>query len=106
GTVIPVWVYSNADEVELFLNGKSLGKDKPGTVWNQMQCEWMVPYKEGKLEAIAYIDGKEVKRTLFNTSEQPSKLKTSVQKLEAEDSFEASYIITSESLDENNNLYP
>ncbi len=106
GTVIPVWVYSNADEVELFLNGKSLGKDKPGTVWNEMQCEWMVPYEEGKLEAVAYIDGKEVKRTSFNTSEQPSKLKTSVQKLEAEASFEASYIITSESLDKNNNLYP
>jgi len=106
GTVIPVWVYSNADEVELFLNGKSLGKDKPGTVWNEMQCEWMVPYKEGKLEAVAFIDGKEVKRTSFNTSKQPSKLKTSVQKLDAEDSFTTSYIITSESKDENDNLYP
>ncbi len=106
GTVIPVWVYSNADEVELFLNGKSLGKDKPGTVWNEMQCEWMVPYQEGKLEAVAYIDGKEVKRTSFSTSKQPSKLKTSIQKLDAEDSFTTSYIITSESLDENDNLYP
>jgi beta-galactosidase len=106
GTVIPVWVYSNADEVELFLNGKSLGKDKPGTVWNEMQCEWMVPYEEGKLEAIAYIDGKEVKRTSFSTSKQPSKLKTTLEKLDAEDGFEASYIITSESLDDSNNLYP
>ncbi|GAA4945593.1 hypothetical protein GCM10023314_18480 [Algibacter agarivorans] len=106
GTVIPVWVYSNADEVELFLNGKSLGKDKPGTIWNEMQCEWMVPYQEGKLEAVAYIAGKEVKRTSFSTSKQPSKLKTSIQKLDAEDSFTASYIITSEGLDDNNNLYP
>lgn len=106
GTVIPVWVYSNADEVELFLNGKSLGKDKPGTVWNEMQCEWMVPYQQGKIEAVAYINGKEVKRTSFTTSEQPSKLKTSIQKLAAEDNFTTSYIISSESLDENNNLYP
>ena len=106
GTVIPVWVYSNADEVELFLNGKSFGKDKPGTVWNEMQCEWMVPYEEGKLEAIAYIDGKEVKRTFFSTSKQPSQLKTSIQKLDAEDSFTTSYIITSESLDAFDNLYP
>jgi beta-galactosidase len=106
GTVIPVWVYSNADEVELFLNGKSLGKDKPGTVWNEMQCEWMVPYQEGKLEAVAYIDGKEVKRTSFSTAKQPSKLKTSLQKLAGEGNFEASYIITSESLDSNNSLYP
>ncbi|MFS4482771.1 sugar-binding domain-containing protein [Hyunsoonleella sp. 2307UL5-6] len=106
GTVIPVWVYSNADEVELFLNGKSLGKDKPGTVWNEMQCEWMVPYETGTIEAVAYIDGKEVKRTSFSTSKQPSKLKTTIDKLDAEGGFEASYIITSESLDENDNLYP
>ena len=106
GTVIPVWVYSNADEVELFLNGKSLGKDKPGMVWNEMQCEWMVPYEEGKLEAVAYIDGKEVKRTSFSTAKQPSKLKTSFQKLAGEGNFEASYILTSESLDSNNSLYP
>jgi len=106
GTVIPVWVYSNADEVELFLNGNSLGKDKPGTVWNEMQCEWMVPYQEGKLEAIAYVGGKEIDRTSFSTSSQPSQLKTSVQKLEAEESFTTSYIISSESLDDNHNLYP
>jgi len=106
GTEIPVWVYSNADEVELFLNGKSLGKDKPGSIWNEMQCEWMVPYQEGKIEAVAYIDDKEVKRTSFNTSTKPSKLKTGVQKLEAEDGFTASYIITSESIDNNDNLYP
>lgn len=106
GTVIPVWVYSNADEVELFLNGKSLGKDTPGNLWNEMQCEWMVPFQEGKLEAVAYIDGKEVKRTSFSTSKQPSILKTSIKKLEAEAGFSASYIVTSESLDEDNNLYP
>jgi beta-galactosidase len=65
-----------------------------------------VPYEEGTIEAIAYIDGKEVKRISFSTSKQPSKLKTSIKKLDAEDSFEASYLITSESLDENDNLYP
>ncbi|WP_396600665.1 glycoside hydrolase family 2 TIM barrel-domain containing protein [Algibacter sp. R77976] len=106
GTVIPVWVYSNAEEVELFLNGKSLGKDKPGTIWNEMQCEWMVPYEAGTIEAIAYIDGKEVKRTSFKTSKQPSKLNTTLMKLKAEDGFAASYIVTSESVDENNNFYP
>lgn len=106
GTVIPIWVYSNADQVELFLNGKSLGIDKPGTIWNEMQCEWLVPYQEGKLEAVAFMDGKEVKRTSFYTSKQPSKLKTRITRLEAEDDFEACYIITSESLDANGNLYP
>lgn len=106
GTVVPVWVYSNADEVELFLNGKSLGKDTPGTVWNEMQCEWMVPYQEGRLEAVAYIDGKEVKRTAFNTSKEPTSLKTTVEKLDAEDGFASSYVVSSEGLDENGNLSP
>ncbi len=106
GTVIPVWVYSNADEVELFLNGKSLGKDQPGKVWNEMQCEWKVPYQQGKLEAVAYKNGKEVKRTSFRTAKQPSKLETNLQKLEAEAGFTSCYIITSEGLDEADNLFP
>ncbi|WP_250149163.1 glycoside hydrolase family 2 TIM barrel-domain containing protein [Flagellimonas sp. 389] len=106
GTVIPVWVYSNADEVELFLNGKSLGKDRPGKVWNEMQCEWMVHYQEGTLEAIAYNKGKEVKRITLNTSGQPSKLKTTIHKLDAEGGFNSSYIVTSEGLDANGNLFP
>ncbi|NNF32617.1 MAG: DUF4982 domain-containing protein [Saprospiraceae bacterium] len=106
GTVIPVWVYTNADEVELFLNGKSLGKDRPGEIWNEMQCEWMVPYQEGKLEAVSYIQGTEVKRIELNTSKQPAKLKATIEKLDAEGGSNSSYIITSEGLDENNNLFP
>ncbi len=106
GTVIPVWVYSNADEVELFLNGKSLGKDKPGTVWNEMQCEWMVPYQEGTIEAVAYKNNKIVKRTSFSTSKQPSQLNTSITKLNAEDEFLASYIVTSQGQDKNGALFP
>ena len=74
GTKIPVWVYSNADEVELFLNGQSLGKDQPGTKWDEMQCEWLVPWKPGKLEAIAYRNGKEVARTTQITAGEPAKL--------------------------------
>ncbi|WP_209309632.1 glycoside hydrolase family 2 TIM barrel-domain containing protein [Tamlana crocina] len=106
GTEIPVWVYSNTDEVELFLNGKSLGKDKPGTIWNEMQCEWLVPYEEGTIEAVGYIDGKEVNRTSFSTAKQPITLKNTITKLEAEDDFRASYILTSEGFDKEDNLFP
>ena len=106
GTVIPVWVYSNAEEVELFLNGKSLGKDKPGKQWDEMQCDWMVPYEEGKLEAVAYNKGKEIKRTSLNTSKEPSKLKNIITKLDAEEDFKSSYILTSEAMDYQGNLFP
>ncbi|SMP73244.1 beta-galactosidase [Neorhodopirellula lusitana] len=75
GTEVPVWVYSNCDEVELFLNGKSLGKDQPGTKWDEMQCEWMVPWTPGKLVAIGYQDGVEVIRDTQQTAAEPAQLR-------------------------------
>jgi beta-galactosidase len=78
GTKVPVWVYSNAEEVELFLNGASLGKDKPGKKWDEMQCEWLVPYQAGKLVAKAYKNGKVVAITEQQTAGTPSALKLSV----------------------------
>jgi len=79
GTLVPVWVYSNCDAVELFYNGKSLGTDKPGTKWNEMQCDWMVPWVPGKLEAVGYKNSKEVARTSQITAGVPAKLKLAVE---------------------------
>ncbi len=78
GTEIPVWVYSNADEVELFFDGKSLGKQKPGKEWLKMQCQWMVKWKPGSLKAIAYKNGKKVAEENIATAGAPSKIKLSI----------------------------
>jgi beta-galactosidase len=70
GIVIPVWIYTNADEAELFLNGKSLGRkimDK-----NILKIDWNVPYQEGRIEAVAYKNGKEVARTFHETAGEAS----------------------------------
>ncbi|HLI93532.1 MAG TPA: glycosyl hydrolase 53 family protein, partial [Puia sp.] len=56
GQAIPVWVNSNADDVELFLNGKSLGKK---VMPRNGHLEWAVPYEPGKLEAIATRKGRQ-----------------------------------------------
>ena len=57
GQPVNVWVNSNADNVELFLNGKSLGKkDMP----RYRHLEWNVPYEPGRLEAVAFRDGKKI----------------------------------------------
>jgi beta-galactosidase len=57
GQPIDVWVNSNADNVELFLNGRSLGKkDMP----RDRHLNWTVPYAAGKLEAIGYRNGKKL----------------------------------------------
>lgn len=68
GQPVEVWVNSNADNVELFLNGKSLGKkDMP----RNGHLNWNVNYEPGSLTAIGYRNG----RKLFaevETSGKPS----------------------------------
>lgn len=54
GTIIPVWIYTNCDQIELFLNKKSLGKREKGTHKN---LQFDVPYEEGELRAVAYLEG-------------------------------------------------
>ncbi len=52
GKEIPVWTYTNAQSVELFLNGKSLGvRDWSGVT--ALHLAWQVPYEPGTLRAVA-----------------------------------------------------
>ena len=55
GDEIPVWVHSNLDEVELLLNGKSLGRQKVPRLGH---VEWKVRYEPGTIEAHGWKDGK------------------------------------------------
>jgi beta-galactosidase len=57
GDEIPVWVHSNLDQVELLLNGKSLGRQK---VPHLGHVEWKVKYEPGVIEARGSKDGKVV----------------------------------------------
>lgn len=59
GDTVDVWAYYNdADKVDLFLNGKSLGsRSKEG---DDLHVMWRVPYQPGTLKAISYKDGKVV----------------------------------------------
>ena len=53
-----VVVYSELPEVELFLNGKSLGR-KPVSVESEYKAPFKVPYAPGSLLAVGYRDGRE-----------------------------------------------
>lgn len=84
GQIIPVMVYSNADEVELFLNGKSLGRKSnraepvdlpvgPNVAQSlhfssKYRLQWDVPYQSGRLQAIAYRAGAQVARDTVVTA--------------------------------------
>lgn len=58
GKNVPVFVYSSGDEVELFLNGKSLGRKQKRPY--EYRFRWdSVQYVPGELKAIAYKHGQE-----------------------------------------------
>ncbi|MCB0443203.1 MAG: DUF4982 domain-containing protein, partial [Flavobacterium sp.] len=57
GQSIDVWVNTNADEVELILNGKSLGKK---VMPRNSHLKWNVIYEPGTLEAVAYKNGEKL----------------------------------------------
>lgn len=77
GKEIDVWAYSNCDEVELFLNKKSLGKKK---MEQNGHLEWKVKYEAGTLEAIGYKNGKKILTEVQKTTGNPEKIKLSVDK--------------------------
>lgn len=66
GKTIDVWVYSNADNVELFLNGKSLGKK---TMNPNSHLQWSVNYEPGTLSAVAYRKGRKITSHVETTNE-------------------------------------
>ena len=78
GTELTLVTYTNADEVELRLNGKSLGKKQnpKGDSKQRNQIKWEgITYADGKLEAIAYNSGKAVARHQIETTGKAVSLK-------------------------------
>ena len=104
GHGVPVWCYSNADSVELFLNGKSLGQQRMGqgplqkfviedrvdrktkkrhtteiqTGW--LHLAWDVPYEPGVLKAVARRGGQVVASDEVATAGPPAKLALEVDR--------------------------
>ena len=72
GKPVDVWAYSNADRVELFLNGKSLGiQEMP----KNGHVHWSVPYAPGTLEACAISGGSVTATDKVETTGPPAALK-------------------------------
>jgi beta-galactosidase len=71
-TVDVVCYYNNADEVELFLNGKSLGvQAKKG---DELHVKWRVPYAPGVVKAVSKKNGKIILTKEIRTAGAPYKL--------------------------------
>ncbi len=71
GKEIAVWVYSNLDRVELFLNGRSLGARD---MKKDSHLAWNVPYAPGVMEARGFKDGAQVLTSRRETTGPAAKL--------------------------------
>ena len=111
GKAIPVMVYTNGDCAELFLNGRSLGKQckNPGSAKSTERFRLMwtdVTYEPGELKAIAYKEGEQIGEAVMITAGKPYTLKlTTDRKAIQSGGLDLAYV-TIEALDLNGNLCP
>ncbi|TXG39266.1 beta-galactosidase GalB [Seonamhaeicola maritimus] len=122
GKTIPVYSYTNCEEVELFVNGKSFGKKVKGKDFTEIPSEyhefekgmyktkyrlsWNVPYQPGSIKVVAYKDGKEAAIKEIKTAEKPSKIKLEADRSEISADGKDLSFITISVLDENGNICP
>ena len=71
-TVDVVAYFNHADEVELFLNGRSRGKKRKEN--GEMHVFWRLPFESGVLKAVSRKDGREVLTDEVRTAEAPAKI--------------------------------
>jgi len=108
---VPVFVYTNGDCAELFLNGKSLGKQckKPNSSKSTERFRLMwndVIYQPGELKAIAYKEGKMIGEQVVRTAGEPYQIKLSPDRITiSANGIDLSYIVV-EALDKNGNVCP
>lgn len=122
GKNIPVTCYTNCEEAELFLNGKSLGKKIKGvdkttipldfstydkkSFDSKYRLTWNVPYTKGTLKVVGYKKGKVASIKEIATANKPSKIELSVDRSSINATGRDLSYITVKVLDKNGNLCP
>ena len=103
GDEVPVWVYSNLDEVELFVNGKSVGSQK---VPHLGHVEWKVRYEPGAIEARGSKDGKVVLTEKRETTGPTVAIRLTADRTEIDADGEDVAILKVEALDKDGHPVP
>jgi beta-galactosidase len=103
GEEIPVWVYSNVDEVELLVNGKSLGSQKVPRLGH---VEWKVKYEKGAIEARGSKDGKVVLTEKRETTGPTVSIRLTADRTEIDANGEDVAILKVEALDKEGRPVP
>mgnify|MGYP002436253495 FL=1 len=105
GQDVDMWCYYNqADEVELFVNGKSQGvKAKDG---NHLHVVWRVKYEPGSVKVVARKDGKVVGEKEIQTAGEPKKIRLTPDRNTLNADGKDLSFVTVEIVDAEGNLCP
>jgi beta-galactosidase len=105
GQAFKVEVYSNCEEVELFLDDHSLGCN-PCSRAERFRTTFELPYQPGTLRAAGYVSGKRVAEQVLATTGKPAQIGLTADHMTIKaDGFDLCYI-TVEVLDEMGRLHP
>lgn len=101
GQPVDLWCYYNdADEVELFVNGKSRGvRSKKDS--HQYHVAWRVAYEPGEVKVVARKEGQEVRSSSIRTAGAPARIR-----LEVDYEGETTVFVNAYVTDEAGNLCP
>lgn len=102
---LEVSTYSSCEEVELFLNNKSLGKKKTDRA-NEFKAVWDVPYQAGEIKAVGYMAKKKVNEAFLRTAAEPVAIRVSADRKEISADGQDLCYITVELTDEKGTRNP
>ncbi|WBS05605.1 DUF4982 domain-containing protein [Pseudoduganella sp. SL102] len=100
GKPLKVVVYAEHPEVELFLNGRSLGRKAVGRQ-TEYQVSYAVPYEAGRLVAVGYRDGKAADQWELRTAGAPAAVKLTVDRRQVRANGEDLAYVSAELVDAN-----
>ena len=105
GKMVDVWAYyNNADEVELYLNGKSLGKRSKAS--DDLHVMWRVKYEPGAIKAVSRKNGNVVLEREIQTAGKPIAIKLIADRVKINADGNDLSFITVELVDENGTAHP
>jgi beta-galactosidase len=105
GKEVDVWAYYNkADEIELFLNGRSLGVKKKEA--DALHVMWRVRYQPGTIKAVTWLNGKTVLTKEIKTAGKPAQIKLIADRQRIKATGNDLSYITVKILDNAGNLVP
>ena len=109
GKPVDIAVFSSAEEVELFVNGVSVGRKKADeALIHDMPLTFLfrAEYQPGTVEAVSYTAGKEVSRTVLATTGKPVSIRLTAETETMKADGESLSYVNAELIDENGQVVP